>query len=133
MRALFRFDDAAERNPSVNHWLDDHKGQLGAIARRWFEAIRRCGNDVTEVLHDGQPTACVGGAAFAYVDAFTSHVNVGFFQGADLPDPQSLLEGNGKFMRHVKLRPGVELNGVALSALIDAAYAGVKTRLAAEQ
>ncbi|MGA9343288.1 MAG: DUF1801 domain-containing protein [Rhodanobacteraceae bacterium] len=117
----------------MNHWLDDHKGQLGAIARRWFEAIRRCGNDVTEVLHDGQPTACVGGAAFAYVDAFTSHVNVGFFQGADLPDPQSLLEGNGKFMRHVKLRPGVELNGVALSALIDAAYAGVKTRLAAEQ
>jgi hypothetical protein len=99
---------------------------------RWFEAMRHCGDDVREVLHDGQPTACVGGAAFAYVDAFTSHVNVGFFQGAELPDPQGLLEGAGKFMRHVKLRPGEEVDVAALSVLIDAAYADVKARLAAE-
>jgi hypothetical protein len=102
------------------------------MARQWFEVIRRCGDDVWEVLHDGQPTACVCGAAFAYVDAFTSHVNVGFFQGAKLPDLQGLLEGTGKRMRHVKIRPGEKVDAAALSALIDAAYTDVKTRLAAE-
>ena len=132
MRALFRLDGASERHPDVELWWNEHQGPLGAMARRWFEAIRRCGDDVREVLHDGQPTACVGGAAFAYIDAFTSHVNVGFFQGAELPDPQGLLEGAGKFMRHVKLRPGEEVDVSALSVLIDAAYTDVKARLAAE-
>jgi len=102
------------------------------MARQWFEAIRHCGADVREVLHDGQPTACVGVAAFAYVDAFRSHVNVGFFHGAELPDPNGLLEGVGKFMRHVKLRPGEVVDVTALSVLIDAAYTDAKARLAAE-
>jgi hypothetical protein len=131
MRALFRLNGATERDPAVELWWDKHPGPLGAIARRWFETIRHCGNDVEEVLHDDQPTACVGGAAFAYVDAFTSHVNVGFFQGAELPDPQGLLKGAGKFMRHVTLRPGAEVDEAALAELIVAAYAEVKRRLAA--
>ena len=132
MRTLFRLDGAAERHPAVELWWDEHQGPLGAMARRWFEAIRLCGDDVREVLHDGQPTACVGGAAFAYVDVFTSHANVGFFHGAELPDLQGLLEGVGKFMRHVKLKPGEEVDVAALSALIDAAYINVKARLSAE-
>lgn len=130
MRALFRFDDTERRHPSVNRWLAVHADELGAIARRWFEAIRNSGDDVVETLHDGQPTACVSGAAFAYVDTFTSHVNVGFFQGAELPDPAGLLQGTGKFMRHVKLRPGLDVDPTALSALIVAAYVDVKQRLA---
>jgi hypothetical protein len=52
----------------------------GAIAPRWFEVMRRCGDDVRELLHDVQPTACVGDAAFGYVDVFTHHVNVRFFR-----------------------------------------------------
>jgi len=84
---------------------------------------------VRELIHDGQPTACVGDAAFAYVDAFKAHVNVGFFQGAELPDPAGLLEGQGKFMRHVKLRPDGPLDAAALKNLIEAAYAHVRARL----
>lgn len=132
MRPLFRFDDTAKHHPAVARWFENHQSPLGAMARRWFEALRQRGDDVTEVLHDGQPTACVDGAAFAYVDAFTAHVNVGFFQGAELPDPKGLLEGSGKFMRHVKLRADAEVDSAALSTLIDAAYADVKQRLAAE-
>lgn len=113
----------------MGRWWVDHQGSLGAQARRWFEVIQNCGDDVWEVLHDDQPTACVDGAAFAYVDVFTSHVNVGFFQGAELQDPEGLLEGTGRFMRHVKLRPGAEADVSALSALIRSAYADVKARL----
>jgi hypothetical protein len=38
-------------------------------------------------LHDGHPTACVGDAAFAYVNAFKTHVNVGFFRALSMPIP----------------------------------------------
>ena len=74
-------------------------------------------------------SACLGDAAFGYVNVFTSHVNVGFFQGAALPDPSRLLQGAGKFMRHVKLRPGTITDSGALTELIAAAYADVKSHV----
>jgi hypothetical protein len=58
-----------------------------------------------------------------------SHVNVGFFHGAALRDPARLLQGSGKFMRHMKLRPGAAINAAELSRLIDAAYADIKERV----
>ena len=109
--------------------MHEHSDKLGAIAQRWFEVMRDCGGDIRELLHDGHPTACLGDAAFAYVDAFTAHVNVGFFHGAELADPKGLLEGTGKFMRHVKLRPGLDVDAAALMQLIETAYADMKTRL----
>jgi hypothetical protein len=126
---LFRLNGAVERDPAIDSWMKEHTGELGAIAHQWFEVMRKCGDEVRELLHDGCPTACLGDAAFAYVNVFTSHVNVGFFQGAALPDPARLLQGTGKFMRHVKLRPGTAANAVALSRLIDAAYSDIKARV----
>jgi len=110
-----------------------HSNELGAIAQHWFEVMRNCGDDVTELLHDGHPTACVGDAAFGYVNAFKAHVNVGFFRGAELADPVGLLEGTGKFMRHVKLRPQRKVDATALTQLIEAAYTDMKRRVEAEQ
>ena len=112
--------------------MREHPGPLGAIARAWFEVVRGCGDDVRELLHDGHPTACVGDAAFAYVNAFTAHVNVGFFRGAKLADPDRLLEGTGKFMRHVKLRPERDIAATALRTLIETAYTDMTTRLNAQ-
>ena len=127
-----RFPSSVERAPAVEVWMHGHGDALGAIARHWFEIMRGCGDDVRELLHDGQPTACVGDAAFAYVDAFKAHVNVGFFRGAELADPEGLLEGKGKFMRHVKLRPQRAIDASALRKLIEAAYSDMKGRLKAE-
>ena len=91
--------------------------------------MRKCGDEVRELLHDGCPVACLGDVPFGYVNVFTSHVNVGFFQGAALPDPARLLQGTGKFMRHVKLRPGPATYTAALSRLIEAAYSDIKARV----
>ena len=107
--------------------MQEHSGELGMIARRSFELMRSCGEDVRELLHDGQPTACVGDAAFAYVDAFRAHVNVGFFLGAGMADPDGLLEGTGKFMRHVKLGPGRDVDAGSLRRLIETAYAEMRS------
>src|SRR5262245_53119447 len=105
MSLLFRLPDAVKREPRIDTWMELREGELGDIAKHWFEVIRSCGPDVREVLHDDQPTGCVADAAFAYVDIYKAHVNVGFFCGAGLADPTGLLEGTGKFMRHVKIRP----------------------------
>ena len=111
--------------------MQEHSGELGAIAQRWFEVMRACGDDVRELLHDGHPTACVGDAAFAYVNVFRAHVNVGFFRGAEIAEPEGLLEGTGKFMRHVKLRPERDVDATALMKLIETAYADMKECLKA--
>lgn len=124
-----RFPEATWRDPAIEVWMREHPGELGDIARRWFEVMRACGDDVRELLHDGHPTACVGDAAFGYVNAFTAHVNVGFFLGTVIADPHGLLVGSGKFMRHVKLGPGREVDAAALEALIRTAYVDMKSRL----
>ena len=109
--------------------MNAHAGELGRIAERWWRVMRACGDEVRELLHDGCPVACLGDVPFAYVNVFTSHVNVGFFQGAALPDPRRMLQGNGRFMRHVKLRPGDILDEDALLKLIDLAFADMKDRV----
>ena len=126
---LLLFSGAVERDPAIERWMKEHANELGAIAHHWFEMMRKCGDEVRELLHDGCPVACLGDAPFGYVNVFTSHVNVGFFHGAALPDPAHLLQGIGKFMRHVKLRPGTTANAAALSRLIDAAYSDIKARV----
>ena len=126
---LLRFNGAVERDLAIDRWMKQHTGELGAIAHQWFEVMRKCGDEVRELVHDGCPVACLGDAPFAYVNVFTSHVNVGFFQGASLPDPARLLQGTGKFMRHVKLQPGTPTNAAALYALIEAAYTDIKARV----
>ncbi len=133
MSRLFRFSSTVRRDPAIEAWMREHCSELGSIAQRWFEVMRECGDDVRELLHDGYPTACVTDAAFAYVNVFTAHVNVGFFRGAEIADPAGLLEGTGKFMRHVKLRHDRDVDGTALMKLIETAYADMKGRVEGEQ
>jgi hypothetical protein len=129
MSQVLRFPSAVKRDPAIDDWMRAHSGPLGTIAQRWFEVMRNCGDDVRELLHDGHPTACLGDAAFGYVNAFRAHVNVGFFRGAEIADAAGLLEGTGKFMRHVKLRPDRVVDDAALTRLIETAYADMKNRL----
>ena len=132
MNQIFRFSSAVKRDQAVDAWMKEHSDELRVIAQHWFEVMRERGDDVRELLHDGHPTACVADAAFAYVNAFTAHVNVVFFRGAELADPAQLLEGAGKCMRHVKLRPASDIDAAALIKLIDTAYADMKGRAEAE-
>ena len=126
---ILRFNGAVERDPAIDAWTKRHAGELGTIAHECFEVMRKCGDEVRELLHDGCPVACLGDAPFGYVNVFTSHVNVGFFHGAALSDPAHLLQGTGKFMRHVKLRPGTATSAAELTRLIDAAYSDIKSRV----
>jgi hypothetical protein len=132
MNGLFRFSGAVKRDAAIAAWMKAHAGDLGTVAQHWFNLMRNCGDDVREVLHDGHPTACVGDAAFGYVNSFKAHVNVGFFRGAEIADPELMLQGTGKYMRHVNIRPGRDLNSTALQKLIYAAYMDMKKRVVTE-
>jgi len=127
--AILRFNGAVAHDPAIDAWLKEHAGELGDIASHWFQQMRKCGDEVRELMHDGCPVACLGDAPFGYVNVFSSHVNVGFFHGNALPDPARMLQGNGRFMRHVKLKPGTPINAAALTKLIEAAYWDIKARV----
>lgn len=73
-----RFPASVKRDPAIEAWMHEHPDELGAIARRWFEFMRDCGDDVRELLHDGHPTACVGDAAFAYVNALMRLIDTAY-------------------------------------------------------
>jgi hypothetical protein len=126
---IFRLTGAVAHDPAIDAWFAQHPGALGAIAQHWFEAIRNCGDEVRELIHDGCPTACLGDAAFAYVNVFTAHVNVGFFHDASLSDPAQILQGSGKRMRHVKLMPETRADSATVTKLIEAAWADIKSRI----
>jgi hypothetical protein len=123
---LFRLSGGVKRDRAVQAWFAEGPDELRSIAQKWFVQMRKCGDDVRELMHDGCPVACVKDLPFGYVNTFKSHVNVGFFRGAALADLAGLLEGSGKRMRHVKLKPGREIDAAALSKLIDAAYTDIR-------
>ena len=129
MDEILRFDGAVRRDPAIDAWLNSRAPELGSIAKKWFARMRECGDEVLELMHDGCPVACLGDAPFGYVNVFKAHVNVGFYQGASLKDPGRLLEGNGKRMRHVKLKAGADVSDKALDALIEAAFEDIKSRV----
>jgi hypothetical protein len=126
---ILRLSGAVKTDPYIDTWFTDGPLELRSIAQKWFARMRQCGDDVRELMHDGCPVACVQNAPFGYVNSWKSHVNVGFFHGAALEDPAGLLEGSGKHMRHMKLKPGLEFNAAALRELIDAAYLDIRARL----
>src|SRR5881396_3637914 len=130
LSAFLRFNGAIRHQPQIDRWFESRGHELAVIAREWFSQMRNCGPDVTELLHDGHPTACVEDAAFGYVNVFTAHVNIGFFHGASLQDPSRILQGTGRFMRHVKASPAAMVDRASLESLIRAAYADIKAKLA---
>ena len=124
---VFRLSGAEKWSPDVDQWLADQDQALGAIALACLSRLRECGDDVRELMHDGCPHVCIEDAAFAYVNVFKAHVSLGFFRGSELLDPSNRLEGTGKRMRHVKLRPGLEIDEQQLKELIREAYLHIKT------
>ena len=58
---------------------------------------------------------------FCYIAVHGDHVNLGFNYGAELPDPEGLLEGPGKLMRHARITTPEDLSNPALRRLLEVA------------
>lgn len=87
----------------------------GTTVRRLHETIAAAAPDAVAAIKWAQPVYSSNGP-FAYIKAFPRSVNVGFWRGAELTDPNGLLEGDGDRMRHVSLRSLDGLDTAAIEA-----------------
>jgi hypothetical protein len=97
------------------------------LAARTRAPIRAVMPDVVEVPWPGQRTIGYGvgprkmSEHFCYIAVHNDHVNLGFNYGAELPDPEGLLEGPGKLLRHTKITTPEDLSNPALRRLLEVA------------
>ena len=97
------------------------------IATRLREIVYAVHPVAVEVVRLGDRAATYGvgpkkmSEGYCYVLPYAEWVNLGFFQGAGLPDPEGLLEGTGARMRHIKVRFVDAADSPAVRALVEAA------------
>jgi hypothetical protein len=97
------------------------------LAARTRALIFDVSPEVVEVLWPRQNVAGYGvgpkkmSEHFCYIALYDDHVNLGFNQGAELPDPDGLLEGPGKVLRHTKIAEPEDLEDPAVRRLLEAA------------
>lgn len=84
--------------------------------------VKEAAPTAVESIKWGQPVYEAAGP-FAYVRAFKTSVNFGFWRGADLPDPKGLLVGEGDRMKHIKLTAVEDIKPAPFKALVKAAVA----------
>lgn len=106
---------------SVDAYIAEQPETMREMVAELRTMIRDEAPAAVEAVKWGHPTYGQG-PDVCYVSAFTRHVNLGFFRGAELDDPEGLLEGSGKRLRHVKLRPGEPWPRASLRALVREAF-----------
>ncbi len=126
---ILKYTSKDLKDIDMSDWLVKKTVDLRPLAIKWFDAIKACGPDVQPIFHDGYPIGCVEHSPFAYVNVFTSHMNLGFFYGVDLIDQLGMLKGSGKRMRHIKIRADADLDEKEIRMLIQASYEDIKNRL----
>ena len=99
--------------------LDDWRGE---VVRELDTLVRRAAPEATGTIKWAQPVYEQNGP-FAYVKAFSSAVNFGFWRGTDLTDPEGALEGTGDRMRHVKIRSAEDVDLARFTAWVKEAVA----------
>ena len=102
---------------------------LRPVAAELREIVFEVDPDTCEVVRLGDRAATYGVGprkmldGYAYVMPHKNWINLGFYQGAELADPDGLLEGTGAKLRHVKIRSLDDANRPAVCALIKGALA----------
>jgi hypothetical protein len=126
-------DDECENRGRVHDefiaGLPDWQPQAAQILR---DLVKRAAPRASEAVKWSQPVFEFNGP-FCYLQTHSGHLNFGFWRGVDLEDPEGLLQGTGKKMRHVKITGPNEIPIDALQAMVKQAVQlndekGVPTR-----
>jgi hypothetical protein len=110
----------SKRNAQVDAYIESLNPEQNSIVASLRELIHDAVPGCEEAFKWSRPIFGAG-MGFAYIQANKAHINLGFAKGALLPDPQGLLEGTGKELRHVKIRSAEQVNPTHLLPLIQAA------------
>ncbi len=117
-------------DPAYADFLEPFDPAIRELAFAARDAVLAAAPDAGELVYDAYNAVALAFTysgrlkdAFVHVAAYTGHVNLGFNQGATLPDPDERLRGTGKAIRHVRLDSPADLADPAVVALIRAAVA----------
>ena len=103
---------------SFADWKKDqsakNKRLIGALQR----LIKATAPHLTTTVKWGQGCFVDGDAPKIYIHTEDDHVQLGFYAGASLDDPEDLLNGSGKYVRHVKVCTAKDIQPKAFAALI---------------
>jgi hypothetical protein len=108
MKAYASFDD----------YLSDQSPRNQAIIRALRRLVKRVAPGLNESVKWGNGCWVGHKGPVAYVYSATGYVQFGFFRGSSLKDPEGLLEGEGKYVRHAKVRAPSGIRARALAALL---------------
>lgn len=115
---------AAERKMKKGETIDAFIARQPEPLREIMTALRAIVRETAPDLEEkpkwSWPTF-VGRSNVAYIAPMNGYVNLGFFRGAELPDPVGIVEGTGKGLRHVKVRSLEDMPRAALEDLVRAA------------
>ncbi|MGI9264550.1 MAG: DUF1801 domain-containing protein [Gammaproteobacteria bacterium] len=105
---------------------------MGLISQSLRNLILSLHPDAVELVWTRQRIASYGVGPkkmtqhYAYIAPQTKHVNLGFYRGSGLADPEGILEGTGKHLRHVKIRHHADTDTPVIEALIIKSIAGMR-------
>lgn len=85
------------------------------------QLVRQAAPELTEGSKWGGGVWSNGPLPVIYIHVFSDYSHLGFFGGALLEDPGSVLEGKGKFIRHIDLRSPKDISKGVLTPLIQQA------------
>jgi hypothetical protein len=108
MKAYANFDD----------YLADQRPRNRTIIRELRRFVRRVEPGLREAVKWGNGCWVGKNGPVAYVYSATGYVQFGFFGGSALKDPRGLLEGEGKYVRHIKVHSPSEIDEVAFATLL---------------
>ena len=109
--------------------MDIAEPGMRPIVERLREIVVEVDPDTVEVVRLGDRAATYGvgpkkmSEGYAYILPHKNWVNLGFYKGAELPDPAGLMEGTGKMLRHVKVRSVQDAERPEIRTLIGEALA----------
>ena len=105
---------------SVDSWMAELDPSLRDIAQALRELILQAAPGIAESIKWNTPNYAKGGSA-CYLAANKGHINLGFFNGAGLPNPDGLIEGTGEKMRHIKVRKPEDIRPDVFTSLVQEA------------
>lgn len=111
MKAYANFDAYAADQPAANR----------AVIRKVRAFVKRSVPELQESVKWGNGCWLIGKEPVAYVYAAPDHTQFGFVMGSTLKDPEGLLQGEGRFVRHIKLRKPSDVDERAFAPLLKQA------------
>jgi hypothetical protein len=103
---------------SFDQYLAGQAARNQDVIRALRKFVKRVAPHLQESVKWGNGCWVQGKAPVAYVYSAPDHVQFGFFGGSALRDPTRLLNGEGKFVRHIKVRRRADINESAFGALL---------------